>query len=119
METNNRPNTKAIASLVMSCLSVINCCLWQLAILCAVVGIVLGILALRDENPKHKDLAIAGVVVGAVGLALCVAIVVLSIYMYSASGEIVPGAAPKSITPGAISSGEDKVFAALSRWIPF
>ena len=61
METNNRPNAKAIASLAASCISVLNCCLWQLAILCAVFGIVLGIIALREENPRQKDLAVAGI----------------------------------------------------------
>ena len=78
METNNRPNAKAIASLVVSCVSVLNCCLWQLAILCAVVGIVIGIIALREENQRQKDLAVAGIVVGAVGLTLSITLVAVS-----------------------------------------
>lgn len=87
MNTYNRPNGKAIASLVVSCISVLNCCMWYLAILCAVVGIVLGILALRDDNKKQQDLAVAGVVVGGVGLALGIVIAVLYIMIYSAAGD--------------------------------
>lgn len=106
METNNRPNTKAIASLVMSCISVLNCCLWQLAILCAVIGIVLGIIALREENPRQKDLAVAGIVVGAVGLTLSITLVVVSIMLYSEGG----------VDPGTVPAGDDTVMAALRIW---
>lgn len=87
METNNKPNGKAIASLVISCISVLNCCAWYLAILFAVVGIVLGILALRGENQKQGDLAVAGIVVGGVGLSLGIVIAVFYIMLYSATGD--------------------------------
>lgn len=107
METNNRPNTKAIASLAASCISVLNCCLWQLAILCAVVGIVLGIIALREENPRQKDLAIAGIVVGAVGLTLSITLVVVSIMLYSEGGVVDPGSVP---------AGKDTIMASLRIW---
>lgn len=99
MEINNRPNGKAIASLIVSCISVINCCMWQLAILCSVVGVVLGILALRDENKRHQDIAVAGIVVGGVGFALGVVIAVLQIMIYSSSGS-------DMVVPGGGSSGE-------------
>ncbi|MCI9538879.1 MAG: DUF4190 domain-containing protein [Eubacterium sp.] len=107
METNNRPNAKAIASLVVSCVSVLNCCLWQLAILCAVVGIVLGIIALREENQRQKDLAVAGIVVGAVGLTLSITLVVISIMLYSEGG---------GVNPGTVPAGNDTVMAALPIW---
>lgn len=87
METHNKPNGKAIASLVVSCVSVINCCVWYLAILCAVVGIVLGILALRGDNKRQQELAVAGIVIGGVGLALGIVVAVLYILMYSAAGD--------------------------------
>ena len=107
METNNRPNAKAIASLVVSCVSVLNCCLWQLAILCAVVGIVLWIIALREENQRQKDLAVAGIVVGAVGLTLSITLVVISIMLYSEGG---------GVNPGTVPAGNDTVMASLSIW---
>lgn len=92
METGNRLNGKAVASLIVSCISVINCCIWYLAILCAVIGIVLGVLALRDGSKKQQDLAVAGIVVGGVGLALGVVIAVLTIMIMSASGDGMPAA---------------------------
>lgn len=107
METNNRPNGKAIASLIVSCISIINCCMWQLAILCSAVGVVLGILALRDENKRHQDIAVAGIVVGGVGFALGVVIAVLQIMIYSAPGS-------DTIVPGSGSSG-DAVMIAINR----
>ena len=106
METNNRPNAKAIGSLVVSCVSVLNCCLWQLAILCAVVGIVLGIIALREENQRQKDLAVAGIVVGAVGLTLSITLVVISIMLYPQGG----------MDPGTVPAGKDTIMAALPVW---
>lgn len=87
METNNKLNGKAIASLIVSCISVLNCCVWYLAILFAVVGIVLGILALRDESKRQGDLAVAGIVVGGVGLSLGIVIAVLYIMLYSSTGD--------------------------------
>ncbi len=107
METNNRPNAKAIASLAASCISVLNCCLWQLAILCAVFGIVLGIIALREENPRQKDLAVAGIVVGAVGLTLSITLVVISIMLYSKGGGWDPGTVP---------AGNDTIMTAIHIW---
>lgn len=91
METRSNLNGKAIASLIVSCISVINCCIWYLAILCAVIGIVLGVLALRDESRKQQDLAVAGIVVGGVGLALGIVIAVLMIMIFSAAGDEIPG----------------------------
>lgn len=94
METRNRLNGKAIASLIVSCISVVYCCVWYLAILCAVIGIVLGVLALRDGSNKQQDLAVAGIVVGGVGLALGIVIAVLTIMIISASGDGMPDSGP-------------------------
>lgn len=86
MENSNKANGKAIASLIVSCVAVLNCMLWYLAILCGVIGVVLGILALRGENKRHQDLAVAGIVVGGTGLALGIVAAVLYI-MLAASGS--------------------------------
>lgn len=80
-------NGKAIASLVVSCIGVLNCCAWYLAILLGVTGIVLGILALRGENRRQMELAVAGIVVGAAALAMGVAIAVLIIPFYAVPGD--------------------------------
>ena len=90
MENGNKVNGKAIASLVVSCIAVLNCCVWYLAILCGVVGIVLGILALRGENKRQQDLAVAGIVVGGTGLALGIVSAVLYIMMSTTGGNTSP-----------------------------
>ena len=88
METNNKPNGKAITSFIVSCVSILcGCCVWYVAILCGVVGIVLGILALREDTKKYQDLAIAGIVVGGTGLAIGIAAAVMYIMLFSAAGS--------------------------------
>lgn len=64
MQQNRQTNAKAIASLVLSCASMICCVQWSISLVMAVLGIVFGILGLRDDNPNQEDAAIAGIVVG-------------------------------------------------------
>ena len=64
MQQNRQTNAKAIASLVLSCASMICCMQWSISLVMAVLGIVFGILGLRDDNPNQEDAAIAGIVVG-------------------------------------------------------
>ncbi len=90
----NKTNGKAIASLSLSCLSIVCSCTWYLSIALGVLGVVFGILALRGENENQRDVAIAGIVVGAVGLALAVTVAVLYIMLYSAIGESGTGTVP-------------------------
>ena len=78
MEQNSNLNGKAIASFIVSCVALLSgCCVWYIAVVCGVVAIVLGILALREGNRRQKDLAIAGIVVGATGLAIGIVAAVL------------------------------------------
>ena len=87
MENKGNINGKADVSLVVSCISVLaGCCIWYLAILCRVVSIVFGILALRGENKNQQDMAIAGIVVGGTGMAIGIVAAVLYIMLYSAAG---------------------------------
>lgn len=112
MDNKPKNNIKAIGSLVCSCAAVINCCMWYIAVLCAIVGIVLGILALRDENPKQKDLAIAGIVVGVVGLAIGITMAVMYIMMYSAASNVqdsVPVPTTKPSLPDFDKSADTKM----------
>lgn len=91
MESQNSPNGKAIASLVVSIVAfVCGCCAWYLGILCGAVSVVLGVLALRGENKRQTDLAIAGIVVGATGLAMGIVSAVLYIMLFMAADEMDP-----------------------------
>ncbi|MCH5251388.1 MAG: hypothetical protein J1F22_00310 [Lachnospiraceae bacterium] len=91
MEDNLKANVKAIVSIIIACLSILCCCFWSISMIFGVVAVVLGILAIRGDNPNQQDAAIAGIVVGAVGFALAVAVAVMTlmIYMGMADGEIV------------------------------
>lgn len=53
MQQNRQTNAKAIASLVLSCASMICCVQWSISLVMAVLGIVFGILGLRDDNPNQ------------------------------------------------------------------
>ncbi len=88
MEQNSNLNGKAIASFIVSCVALLSgCCVWYIAVVCGVVAIVLGILALREASHRQQDLAIAGIVVGATGLAVGIVAAVLYIMLFSASGD--------------------------------
>lgn len=88
MEQRDSTNGKAIASLIISCVALLSgCCVWYMAVACGVVGIVLGIMALREEKRGLQDMAIAGIVVGGTGVALGIVAAVLYIMMFSAAGD--------------------------------
>lgn len=64
---------KAVGSLVCGILSVLG--FWSfVTIIIAVVGIVLGIMNIAQHNPQ-KGMAIAGIIISAVGLFLCVGLI--------------------------------------------
>ena len=75
MQQNRQTNAKAIASLVLSCASMICCMQWSISVVMAV----LGILGLRDDNQNQEDAAIAGIVVGVAGVILAIVVAVLLI----------------------------------------
>lgn len=74
MQQNRQTNAKAIASLVLSCASMICCMQWSISLVMAV-----GILGLRDDNQNQEDAAIAGIVVGVAGVILAIVVAVLLI----------------------------------------
>jgi hypothetical protein len=90
-----KTNVKAIVSLILGCLSIVCCCVWYVGMLFGLVAIVLGILAQRDNFVPKSDLAIAGIVVGAVGFALGFATAMCYILIYT------------GITDGAISAAQN------------
>lgn len=82
-----KPNTKALVSLLLSFLSLMCCMQWMISLILAIMGIVLGILGLRDDNPNQEDAAIAGIVVGAVGLLVSIVMAVLYIILSKNTSE--------------------------------
>ena len=86
MQENYKTNAKAIVSLILSILSILCCCVWYVGFVLGVVAVILGILAVRGENPRQKDAGIAGIVVGA-------AVDILWLVLLSQTGiyEIIPG----------------------------
>lgn len=82
METK-KINGKAVVSLILSCLSVLCCFAWYLAIIVGMIGVVLGIIAYRESEGGQRDLAIAGIIVGAVGMSLGIVSAVLYIMLTS------------------------------------
>ena len=64
----------AVASLVLGILSVELFCLWYLSLPCAVVGLILGILSLKSSG---RGMAIAGLVLSIIALAIAVVTIIL------------------------------------------
>lgn len=86
----NKTNVKAVVSLVIACLSVVCCCIWYAGMLLGLAAVIVGVLALRDNQVEKSDMAIAGIVVGGVGFAMgaAVAIIYLLIYGGIAAGSL-------------------------------
>jgi uncharacterized Zn finger protein (UPF0148 family) len=63
-----------IASLILGILSVVLCCVFFVGIPCALAAIILGIIQLIKNQPK--GLAIAGIILGGIGLFLGVILVI-------------------------------------------
>lgn len=88
MQENYKANAKAIISLILSILSILCCCFWYLGFILGVVAVILGILAVRGENPRQKDAGIAGIVVGTVGVALGITMAVMQILLNGAMTDV-------------------------------
>lgn len=88
MHNDGRTNGKALVSLSLACLSLVCCVQWSISLTLAVLAIVFGILGLRDENPNQEDAAIAGIVVGIVGLLMSIFVAVLFIYMTRSADQL-------------------------------
>lgn len=99
METK-KINGKAAASLILSCLSVLCCVTWYIAIILGMIGVVLGIIAFRESEAGQRDLAVAGIIVGAVGMSL--GIVSAVIYILLTSGPMDGLQQTSPVSPSAI-----------------
>ncbi|MEM6333780.1 MAG: DUF4190 domain-containing protein [Planctomycetota bacterium] len=69
---------RAVASLVLGCVAMIAWCIPLVGLPVAVVGLVLGIL---DRQSSKRGMAIAGIVLSAIGLALSLVNGVVGAYL--------------------------------------
>lgn len=66
-----------VASLVLGILSILfSCCFYYVAFPCGLIGLILGAVAIKKNN-AGKGLAIAGVVLSIISLALAVITIVM------------------------------------------
>lgn len=93
-----------IASLIIGIVSICCCCVWYIGAMLGIVGLALGIVALKD-NPKQKGIAIAGIVTSSVGLFLTI-IFVITMIVLSLVGD---GASGSSNDLDAIRKGLDSI----------
>ena len=84
-------NIPAILSMILSIGSLCCCCMWHLALLGAVGSILLGIFGLTGGKTTGRDMAIAGIVVGAVALVLALVSAGMMIFITSNGGDAASG----------------------------
>ncbi|RLE39587.1 DUF4190 domain-containing protein [Candidatus Woesearchaeota archaeon] len=71
----------AIAGMVLGIVSIVFSWAWFIAIICGIVGLVLSLVALKKIKARQaegKGMAIAGLVCSIVGIAIGVAIVIIT-----------------------------------------
>ncbi|MDO5154397.1 MAG: DUF4190 domain-containing protein [Eubacteriales bacterium] len=78
MEQNEK-NGMAIASLVIGIIAFLGSCCYGGVL--GIVGLVLGIVALKKGNGNGKGLAIAGIVLSSLSILVTVAVVVMGVAM--------------------------------------
>ena len=66
----------AIESMVLGIVSVVLCCIWYISLICAIAGIVFGIL--NNRNNGRNGMATAGIVCSIIGIVLSIAILILA-----------------------------------------
>lgn len=85
---NNQPNQQsalAIVSLILGIISILFfCCCWFIPVLTGIGAVVCGLISLNNKEPL-RGLAIAGIVLGGVGLALRVIFLVLTLVFSAAN----------------------------------
>lgn len=69
-ETSNESPLISILSLALGIFSVICCCTFVPSGISAVIGLTLGIIALRSNNTENKTFAIIGIILCSIGLAI-------------------------------------------------
>jgi hypothetical protein len=78
------PNDKkglAIASLVLGIVGLMTGCCWLLGLPCSVIGLILGLIAMKSSNSSNRTLAIIGVVLSSLGILIGLAAAIFGIVM--------------------------------------
>ena len=66
----------AIASMVLGIVSIVLCCIWYISLICAIAGMVLGIM--NNRKCGRNGMATAGIVCSIIGIVLTIALLVLA-----------------------------------------
>ena len=77
VETNAVENKKknfSIAALVLGIVALVLSCIWYISIPCAILAIIFGILGLKSSK---RGMSIAGITTGAIGMFICIAILIV------------------------------------------
>lgn len=75
-QLENKKDGLAIASLVTGIFSILFCWCLVIPLILSLIGLITGIVSLIRTG-QHTGLALAGVILSAIGLVLCVAILLL------------------------------------------
>ena len=67
-------NGMAVGSLVLGILSIVGCCFWYVAVVLAIIGLILGVMA-KKKNPS--GMATAGIILSAIDLVISIALGIL------------------------------------------
>jgi len=67
----------SVASMVLGIVSIVLCCFWYIGVICAVIGLVLGIVSIK-KGPSGKGMAIAGIILSCITLLLVILILAFS-----------------------------------------
>ena len=76
----------AIASMILGIVSIVLCCAWYISLICAVAGIVLGVL--HNKKGAKSGMDTAGIVCSVIGIVLTVAVWILAVIGLAMFGEL-------------------------------
>ena len=68
----------SIAAMVLSIIAVVMSCWFYVSIPCGIIGLILGIVAVKGRKPGY-GMAIAGIVLSAIGLAAALLTILLAV----------------------------------------
>ena len=66
----------AVASLILGIISVVTCCVIYVSALCAILAIIFGVVA---KNKGAGGMAVAGIVLGAIGLVFSIGLILFAL----------------------------------------
>ncbi len=85
VKTSNENSLTGIISLALGIFSVICCCTFIPSVISAIIGLVLGIISIKEKNNSNKIFAVIGIILCSIGLAIFLVTVASFILMGSFS----------------------------------